>query len=209
MKLKVLIIFFLTTIPAFAQLDVSAGMGIDYVRSNVIDHINSYAPSGAKLNDFTTGAVFFAEAGCKITPHFVTAIEYAHAIYSQDVAGGYKYSQVTHKPSLMAYYLIEGPGYRFKFGGGAGPRFFAIDETLPGFIASNGYSATGFGFELKADGNTALSRNLYADISLLLNYDISGNISADDALTQLHFRLTDTDANSFSAGIRLGLTYTF
>ena len=42
------------------------------------------------------------------------------------------------------------------------------------------YSSTGFGVVLRAEGNTVLSENLYANIGLDIRYDANGEPSDSD-----------------------------
>jgi hypothetical protein len=102
-------------------------------------------------------------------------------------------------PSLTSYYVISGEGYNFKLGGGAGVRLSYIEENFS--IGSAEYNAIGVGFLLKADGNTLLDGNLYANIGTDLRYDLNGNFNVNRGAEQ------KIKLNAFSMSIRLGLTY--
>jgi hypothetical protein len=100
----------------------------------------------------------------------------------------------------MIFYLFPGNGYQFKAGGGAGPRFCNIEETYNSKIPYS-CNSTGVGFVLRGEGNTTLGSNLYAYIAGSLNADFCGNVKMN---TEKKIEL-----NSYSAGLRLGLTYIF
>jgi len=104
----------------------------------------------------------------------------------------------------MAYYVYPGTGYQFKFGGGVGPRFITLTEKIN---TSADYSSAGYGFVLKAEGNTMLSKNFYALIGTNFRYDISGDVS--NSQNSIINRATGENLNlsTISFGIYLGVTF--
>ena len=44
------------------------------------------------------------------------------------MAGRYELSYSVLMPTIINYYVIDGQGYNFKFGGGLGLRFASINE---------------------------------------------------------------------------------
>ncbi len=112
-------------------------------------------------------------------------------------------------PSVLNYYVLNGNGYNFKFGGGAGIRFLSLNESLPGTGSTVNYSSTGFGLILRAEGNTAIAQNVYAHIAADVRYDLNGEPKNNSK--NLYNRVLKENVNfsSLSFGIRLGISYQF
>ncbi|MGE5353806.1 MAG: hypothetical protein ACM3P0_17100 [Acidobacteriota bacterium] len=216
------IIFFVLLVLSFkvnAQsqiFEINAGMGIDMSATpSLNDYINtSFATSEDQRPSVGTNVEFYGEVGRQISQHFQMGLEYAMAVSSYNTvnfkAGKYDLSYTIHMPSLMAYYVINGNGYKFKFGGGAGYRMASVDETRSNYSSALNYSSSGAGVLLKADGSTSLGGNLYANIQGLLRMDFIGTPkSGNMRLAYTNIANEDVNMNSFSAGLRLGLTYMF
>ncbi|MCU7496849.1 MAG: hypothetical protein HF314_06085 [Ignavibacteria bacterium] len=206
------------SVNAQSQLfEINAGMGIDLnTTPSLNDYINTgFATSSDERPSINTNVEFYGEVGRQVTDHFQLGVEYALTVASyntfNDKAGGrYDLSYTMHMPSLMAYYVINGSGYKFKFGGGAGYRIASLDETLAVYPSAVNYKSTGVGFLLKADGSTSLGGNLYANIQGILRLDFLGAPEHNNIkLSYSTFSNEDVNLNSFSAGLRLGLTYMF
>jgi hypothetical protein len=198
--MKIYILFFLIlTGNLFAQtIDLRGSMGINFMAApSLRDYLNQNYRTGAEYAYFNSAINFSVETNYYVTEKFAAGIEAAYVFNS------YNYTEIGRKelttaylmPSFTAYYVLSGTGYNFKFGGGAGPRLVYITETQ--FNTDTEYSSTGIGFLLKADGNTLLDGNLYANIGADLRYDVNGSFTS----------VRKVDLDSFSAGIRLGLTY--
>jgi hypothetical protein len=110
----------------------------------------------------------------------------------------------------MAYYVLIGNGFNFKFGGGAGPRFVSVSENKKWQGTEESFSSIGFGALLRVEGNTALAENVYANIGLDLRYDLNGepeNSSGDKLVNNV--KGENVNFNTFSMGIKLGISYLF
>jgi hypothetical protein len=101
---------------------------------------------------------------------------------------------------VLGYYTIQGAGYKFKFGGGAGYRVISIDEKLP--LETKNYTATGFGLLLKAQAHTLLGGNFYALIEGDARYDIIGEAENGNQVMG-----DGTDFNTLAFGLKLGVSY--
>ena len=114
---------------SFAQIEVKGTMGINLISvPSAQDYINqNYAPYDDELNTFNTAVIFTGEVGYFINEKFEMSVELPYQIFSYNTsiegAGQYDLYFDTFMPSVMAYYVLSGEGYNFKFGGGAGPRF--------------------------------------------------------------------------------------
>ncbi|MCU7491371.1 MAG: hypothetical protein HF309_16850 [Ignavibacteria bacterium] len=219
MKRIIFFVLLLFSVRANAQsqlFEINAGMGIDMSATpSLNDYINaSFATSEDQRSSVNTNVEFYGEVGRQISEHFQMGVEYALAVSSYNTvnfkAGKYDISYTIHMPSLMAYYVINGNGYKFKFGGGAGYRLASVDETLSYYSSAVNYTSSGIGLLLKADGSTSLGGNLYANIQGLIRMDFIGTPkSGNTRLAYNNIANEDVNMNSISAGIRLGLTYMF
>ncbi|HEX2866218.1 MAG TPA: hypothetical protein VHO03_04205 [Ignavibacteriales bacterium] len=196
--------------------ELNAGMGIDMSATpSLNDYINtSFATSLDERPSINTNVEFYGEVGRQLSSHFQLGVEYAMAIASYNTvnfkAGKYDLSYTLHMPSVMAYYVINGAGYKFKFGGGAGYRIASVDETQLNYTSALNYKSSGVGALLKADGSTSLGGNLYANIAGIVRMDFIG--VPKNGTTKLSYKNAaneEVNMNSFSAGIRLGFTYMF
>lgn len=195
-----------------AQLDLSAGMGINVSsKSSLKDYINvSFAYPGNEIQSFETEAEFFGEADYQVNEKYDVGLEYAVSIFSYNNSlglGVYEFSLVHHKPSLLGYYVIKGQGYKFKFGGGVGPRIAISTEKLPNTTLGTDYSAVGWGMVLKTYGMTALGDHLFAYIGGDLRLDMPGVPEGNGIKLHDNSINEDVNLNSISAGLKLGIVY--
>ena len=211
-------LFFVLTMFVFvssnnAQIDLTAAMGINFVNtSSFTDYLNiNFVNSDEQLSSFSSTINFMGEGAYEVNPTFQIAAEYVYEFYSITPAGGkvpfYKASYTHHKPSLIAYYVIPGEGYKIKFGGGAGLRILSLDEQLPNSPASFNRSSTGFGLVLKAQGYTLLSGDFYANIGADVRYDIPGEPKNNGVAILDQTINENVNINSISFGVHLGVAY--
>jgi hypothetical protein len=199
---------------AYAQTELKATMGINFISiPTVQDYINqSYQPI-VQLGSFSTAVIFTVEAGQFLSSNFELGLEFPYQIYSYNNNFGRGQYDLTYNsvlPSVMAYYAIVGNGYNFKFGGGAGPRFISVKESPEGLTSEVDYSSTGFGVVLRAEGNTVLSENLFANIGLDIRYDVNGEPTNSDGNKITNNVLGENvNFNSLSLGVKLGISYLF
>lgn len=215
---KISMIIFLTILstPVFAQIDVSAGMGISFVNnSSLKDYINAnYAYDENELSTFYSAVDFYGEIDYTVSDSFFSAnsefqvgIEYVYQLYSYTSSipsiGQYELKYGSHKPSILAYFVIPGQGYKFRFGGGFGLRVVNITEEIN---QPDEFDSTGFGIVLKTQGNTQLSEHFYALIGADLRYDMPGKPEGSENSNK---DLKDVSFNSLSVGVQLGVSYFF
>lgn len=213
---KLILILIISAFTLYGQIDVTAGMGVSFVNQpSYTDYINYYFADGSdQLPSFGTTVEFFGEVAYDLNAKYQIGIEFAHQIYSYNTisskAAFYDVSYVQMKPSVMAYYVIPGPGYKLKLGGGIGPRFVSMEEQISNSDTKREFSATGLGIVLKAMGHTLLSDNLYATIAGDLRYDMPGELSDDNDATIKNISLNENvNVNSISVGVKLGVSYFF
>jgi hypothetical protein len=196
------------------QVELRGGMGISLASTPVLtDYLNqNYFFADEKLNDFNTAANFSLEAGYFVNPGFQIALEAAYLLSSFTTLsslGKYEFAYGNFMPSLLAYHVIAGEGYFFKLGGGAGIRLLNVEETRPPNVSGVSYSALGFGILLRADGNTRLGGNLFANIGADLRYDFNGEPESGGINIFNNIQNENVNLNSFSFVLRLGVSYLF
>lgn len=209
------LIMFCILFPAavFAQVELRAGMGIDFTSApSLTDYINqSYAPSNDQIGSFSAAINFSGEGGLRLSENFQMGLELAYSLSSYNypgTSGNYEISYSNIMPSLTAYYVLPGVGYNFKFGGGAGIRLLSADEKRP-LLISKEFTSTGLGILLRAEGNTLLGGNVYANIGADIRYNINGTPKNNGETIYNSASQEDVSFNSFSAGLRLGISYLF
>jgi len=206
-RMKIKITLFLALIfvsSSYSQVDLSVGMGINYASApSLKDYIN--ANYAGDLATFSSSVEFNGEVLYTISPSFQLGIEYAMSIFSYSTRAGFNYdlNYNLHKPSLLAFYVLAGEGYKFKFGGGAGPRLASVKEEIHSAID---YSAIGFGLLLRGEGHTGLGGNFYAMIAVDMRYDLPGRPKDGDAYLGGN-TTQEVDVNTLSFGVKLGISY--
>jgi hypothetical protein len=205
--------YFLSAIIVTAQVDVTAGMGIAFVNnSSLSDYINANFPSDKDLGTFNSSFDLSLEADYTISENFEMGIEYVYNIFAYTTtifggAGVYDLSYKHHKPSLLAYYIIPGSGYKFKFGGGVGFRYVDFDEKI---IQQVNYSTSGIGFLLRAQGLTTLGGNFYANLGGTFRYDLPGEPATSNGNEiKDQFDGGSVNINSIVFSVNIGVTYSF
>jgi len=210
-RIMILLFVLISLCQVSAQWDLNFAMGLDFKASpSFRDYVNSsYALPGNQISTFKSSIGFSAEADYKIHDNFALGIEYNLQIDSysapSDYSSAYEISYNQHRPTIIAYYIIPGNGYQFKFGGGLGYRYVALTERV---YTNTNYKASGVGFLLRAIGNTLLSKDFYALIGVDLRYDLPGEVSNRNEYLINNVNGEKLNLNSVSVGIYLGITLT-
>ena len=209
-KFIFIILIFFVTKNTMAQVDLAAGMGISFVNnSSLTEYLNIFFPSEDEIGAFSSTAEFYFEADYSLTPSFQLGIEDTYTLFSYNTSIGfinYKIEYGHHKPSLLAYYVMSGEGYKFKFGGGAGIRIVDLTEKIN--IVED-YSTIGFGFLLRAQGHTKLGDNFYANVGGTMRLDFPGEPSNGERKILNNITNENVNINSFSVSVDIGVSYFF
>ncbi len=207
-------LFLIFSIKTFAQVEVSAGMGLSYFfDADLRDYVNEFTSSNS-MKTFNSQVEFFGEIDLPIKGVFEWGIEYAYSIYSFHENFGYSLYDLilnNHKPSVVFYYVIKGKGYRFKFGGGMGVRILQFKERLPYLSSYKVNNLVGWGALLKSAAITSLGNNLFALIAVNLRLDEPGSHEIEQAklFNNTSFNSGKINLSSFSFGLLVGITYQF
>lgn len=214
-KLLLFAIIIFAANQSFSQTEIKAGMGINFLSMpSVQDYINqNFAPSNEQIGSFGAAVIFAAEAGYFFNNEFEITIELPYQIYSYSKAisfGQYELAYNSFLPSVLAYYVLFGKGYNFKFGGGAGPRFISVTEKQMWNGTERDFNSTGFGLLLRLEGNTLLGENLYANIGLDMRYDVNGepeDVNGNKLFNNV--QKENVNFNTLTFGLKLGVSYLF
>ena len=212
-KIVLLLSFIIFNFNILAQVELKGSMGINFLSiPSLQDYINqNFAPSNSQLATFNSAVIFAGEIGTFVNKNFEVSLEVPYQIYSytENIGlGQYELAYNLIPPSVLAYYVINGNGYNFKFGGGVGPRFVSVTEKKKWQGSEVSFSSIGFGGLLRIEGNTVLSDNVYANIGLDLRYDLNGEPEngSGNKLTNI-VQNEVVNINSLSMGLRLGISY--
>jgi hypothetical protein len=212
-KIVLLLSLFLFNLNLLAQVEIKGSMGINFLSiPSLTDYINqNFAPSNSQLATFNSAVIFAGEIGTFVSKDFEVSLEVPYQIYSYTENIGLGQFELAYNlipPSVVAYYVINGNGYNFKFGGGAGPRFVSITEMKKWQGSEVSYSSIGFGGLLRIEGNTVLSENVYANIGVDLRYDVNGEPESGSGNKITNVVQNEVvNLNTFSIGLRLGISY--
>jgi len=208
-KIYISLLFLLLSNIALPQVSIRAGMGINLISiPSLKDYLNVYyAPPDNQIGSFATAISFSGEVDMKAGENYEVGVElaYLYNSYTFSTIGQYNLTYGILMPTIVNYYVIDGQGYNFKFGGGVGLRFTNVNETNLPIV--NTYKSVGFGILIRASGNTALSRNVFANITGDIRYDING--VPKDGGTPMTVLGNNVNLNSFSLSLMLGITYIF
>ncbi len=198
---------------SFAQTEneVRASMGIDFVSIPSLKEYIDQLPY-EELTDFNAAVNFSGSYGRMLSESYQLQAELGYLLYSFTSSGTDGQYDLTYSlimPSILNYYVLTGKGYNFKFGGGVGVRLLSVDESLPGTGSSENYSSVGYGFILRAEGNTAIAENVFAHIAADVRYDVNGEPENDGQNLYNVVYKENVNFNSLSFGIRLGISYQF
>lgn len=197
---------------SFSQTEVRASMGIDFISSpSLTDYLNQTYANG-QLSTFNSAIIFSLEADHFLKENYQIGFELSYLLnsfnYNQDI-NTYNLTYDIIMPAILNYYVIQGQGYEFKFGGGIGVPFVAADEKTIGIDYSTKYKSVGLGLILRIDGNTVLSKHIYVNLGGDLKYELNGKPKSGNMYMVNRVTGENVNFNFFSAGIHIGLTYRF
>jgi hypothetical protein len=215
-KFFILLVFICISNMVYPQISVRGGMGINFVSTpslrDYLNYINDFVSVSNQVAAFNTAVNFSGEVDFRVAEDYEIGLELAYLYNSfnfSPTGGRYELSYGILMPTIVNYYVIDGQGYNFKFGGGLGLRFATINELKEYTQNSNKYSSVGFGVLLRALGNTSLGGNVYANITGDIRYDINGTPKNNGNPIQNTSLVKNVNLNLLSVGLNLGITYIF
>lgn len=207
---KILLLVFITVVSLQAQWEVRGSMGLNYVNmADLKDYLNlNYFIGDMALYQFFPAFEASAEVGYQSDQNLEFGLEATYELNSFQTSylSVYRFDYGFISPSLLAYYVLQGTGYKFKFGGGIGPRFISADEKLPYLVQTETYTSNGVGVIVRAEGLTALSQNVFASLGFDIRYSTFGDFKSASGKTFMN-NLTGSKLkmNSLSVGIKVGV----
>lgn len=208
-KILTLIFIIIISVISFAQNsnEVRASMGIDFVSvPSLKDYLElNYTD---RLSDFSSAVNFSGAYGRMIGESTQLEFEIGYLLNSYNASltdGNYDLTYSLLMPSLLYNYVLNGKGYNFKFGGGAGIRILSTVEKLPADPNEYKLSSLGYGLIMRAAGNTAIAQDVFAYISADIRYDILKEAKPSTNGNTIG----DVNFSSLSFGVRLGISYQF
>jgi len=208
---KILISFFvvMSSVLSFAQTqnEVRASMGIDFVS---VPDLKTYLEANYTdiLSDFSSAVNFSGSYGRMVGENNQLEIELGYLLSSYNASstgGTYDLTYTLIMPTLLYNYVLNGKGYNFKFGAGAGVRLLGFTEKLPADPNDYNNSSLGYGFILRVAGNTGIAQDVFAHIGADIRYDILKEVEPSKEGNTIG----DVNFSSLSFGIRLGISYQF
>lgn len=198
---------------------IAAGLGITEAdASDMVDYLNTYlAASDERMSRFTTATEFFAAPEYRLSGMFSLTLEYSYLLKSYELSR-WDYGTLTltygiHMPTLMLQRVVDGDGYAFKFGGGLGWYFGSMSEKLSVYGAERNARSSGPALALDIEGNSSLGDNLSVYLGADARFASLPELKDGDGRTvTFHDRSgagRTLSLSFFSAGIKLGLLYTF
>ena len=209
-KVLVLIMFLIQFSVINAQVDIAGGMGISFVHTPSLNDYLANFSSSEEIPSFNSTVEFYIEGDYSLKPSFQLGLEYVYSLYSYNnsLQGfNYELNYQHYKPSILAYYVIPGKGYKIKFGGGAGIRILNLDQKIYG--ATESFEAVGYGLLIRAQGHTTIGGNFYINIGATTRYDHPGVPENDNG--ELYNNILDepVNINSLSFSVDIGISYFF
>jgi len=205
-----LILWAACSLSAEAQWEARASMGYHLsAKPDVEDYINAnFATPGERLSAFNAAIEVAGEVGYELDENAMIGVEASYEYGSFTFAqlfGQYDFTYSILAPSVAYYYYTKGEGYRFKFGGGAGPRFASVTEKI---LLTTDYSSVGFGALLKAEAMTIVSDNLFGYVAGDVRYDLPG-APENEAGETLDPSGEEVEMSALTFGFKLGVAFAF
>lgn len=193
---------------------IGGGMGISAVSiSDLVSYLNLREgfTLQERIPEFNSAVEFFATYDMFLRSDVALGFEYSYLFGSHNFSGTFgsnNYSYSFHMPVILGHYLVKGPGYFFKFGGGLGYFFTRYREDLTELTEPVVYTGGGLGGKLQAVGHTPFGDNLFGYVGVEMRFAFPGSVSDNDGRI-LRSGDRDVTMNFISLGLKFGLTYNF
>ena len=193
---------------------IGGGMGISAVSiSDLVSYLNLREgfTLQERIPEFNSAVEFFVTFDWFMQSDVAFGFEYSYLFGSHNFSGTFgsnDYSYSFHMPVMLGHYLLKGPGYFFKFGGGLGYFFTRYREDLMELTEPIVYTGGGIGGKIHAVGHTPFGDNLYGYVGVEMRFAFPGSVSDNEGIV-LRSGDKDVTMNFISLGLKFGLTYNF
>ncbi len=188
-----------------------AGMGVHLISApSIVTYVNHMTQTTSAADDWGTAVEFFTGLEFPVASSWGVKAEYSYLFksYTIDVAaysGGLEYH--VNAPTVMLQYVFPGKGFFLKAGAGGGYHWGTI--TPPKQYGSQVvYTASGPGFRIEAEGQTAFDEHLFGYISGTLGAELLGDVVSNSDQKIVNGE-EFVSLNYVTAGVRFGLMYYF
>jgi hypothetical protein len=189
---------------------ISAGMGVNYINpGDLVDMINGTFKPLQPINQFHAGADFFGSLRVRLSDQWAVTAEYAYLMNSYNIQSGFgpgEFTMTVHMPTLLAHYLfVSEPFYDLSIGAGIGYHFGTL--AIKYGTIDEPYTASGPGIMIALTGNTALGERAFVHLEGNLRWEFMGDLrNAAGKSPGVSAQGGPVTLNSFSAGVRIGMT---
>lgn len=194
---------------------VYAGMGVHQVAvPDLVEYVNTVALSSQRVNDFGIGIGFFGGVQIPVSADWGVAIDHTYlfrsASFTANLGGTYDVLYSVQAPTLIVQRIVSGKGYFLKAGAGVGYRSALVTQKVSTFGITTEYRASGVGFEVQGDGQTAFGTDLFGYIGLTAGWSTLGTLK-DGNGTALSAGGTSSPVRGgyYHGGLRFGLIQYF
>jgi len=187
------------------------GMGVHLISApSVVRYVNAAMRTEDGADDWGTAVEFFGGLEVPVDASWALKAEYSYLFksYTIDIAaysGGLQYS--IQAPSIMLQYVYPGKGFFLKGGVGGGVHWGTVTPPKE-YGVTTSYTASGPGFRIEAEGQTAFDTHLFAYMSGTIGAEFLGTV-VSDAGRELNNGSGTVSLNTVTAGVRFGLMYYF
>lgn len=201
--------------PAAAQIAprtmTGAGMGVSWVSmADIADLANRASTGGERVSEFTSAVVFSGLVSVPLSADWAVALDYGYMVVSYTspgYAGENDFTCKVHLPTLVFQYtLLREKTYAIRAGAGAGYWFGMLDQTLE--RQENSFNASGAGFLLNIEAQTAFSDDFYGSIAGEARWGGLGELTNETGQRPSVLGEPATLA-FFGVGVRFGFAYHF
>jgi hypothetical protein len=190
---------------------ISAGMGVNYISpGDVVDMINGAYKPAQRVGEFHAGADFFGSLRMLLSDEWAVTAEYAYLLNSYNIESGFgpgDFTMTVHMPTLLVHYLfVSEPFYDLGVGGGIGYHFGTL--AIKYGTIDEPYTGSGPGVMLALTGNTALGERAFVHLAGNLRWEFIGDVrNAAGKSPGVNAQGAPVTLSSFSAGVRIGMTF--
>ena len=190
---------------------IGAGLGVAAINAtDVVNIVNSTPGAVEQVSSFKAAAEFFGYVSVPLNASWLIKADYGYVLASYSVAGQFgsaEYTLSAHLPSLVVQYVLHDAGlYCLKAGLGGGYHWGSLWEKFS--TLDTEYKASGAGFVMELEGNTALGESLYMYLGVQAQWELMGSLR-DAGGQSPGVNIEDPSLHWFGAGARLGFSYLF
>lgn len=194
------------------SMSVYGGMGIHLVSApSIVRYINASPFSAERADAWATAIEFFGGVEAPVSRSWAVKGEYSYFFKSYTVSAGTSgdgLHYAVNAPMALVQYVMPGKGYFIKLNAGGGYHWGTVTPPNNIYAAEPAYKASGPGFRLEAEGQTAFDAHLFGYFSATADAEFLGTVHSDGG-RELTNGGGPVSLNYFAAGVRFGLMYYF